>query len=95
MSRRNWQCLDIVKPDIIWRSKAFCNFQAELGFQISQSARLKITQSDSCDHFFRRRILKSKLTTPFWSRSATIEMFRVTLYSTWMICWLETETLVL
>ena len=46
-------------------------------------------------HFFRRLILKSKLTTPFWSRKATIEMFRVMLYSSWMICWLETETLVL
>ena len=46
-------------------------------------------------HFFRRRILNSKLTTPFQSRSATIEMFRVMLYSTWMICWLETATLVL
>ena len=55
----------------------------------------KVCPSMRLSLLFRRRILKSKLTTPFWSRSATIEIVRVMLYSTWMICWLETETLVL
>jgi len=37
-------------------------------------------------HFLWRRSLKSKLTTPFQSRKATMEMSRVILYSAWMIC---------
>ena len=35
----------------------------------------------------------SKLTTPFWSRIATIETLRVTLYSNWMICCADWLTL--
>lgn len=34
------------------------------------------------NYLWRRRILTSKLTTPFWSRMPTIETVRVMLYST-------------
>ena len=45
-------------------------------------------------YFFRWRTRTSKLTTPFWSRTPTMETLRVMLYSTWMICCDAWETLV-
>ena len=38
------------------------------------------------DYFLRCRIRTSMLTTPFWSRTPTMETLRVMLYSAWMIC---------
>ena len=54
-----------------------------------------IAESSELYYRFRCRIFTSKLTTPFWSRSATIETFRVMLYSTWIICCDATDTFVL
>jgi hypothetical protein len=45
-------------------------------------------------YFFLCRTRTSKLTTPFWSRKATIETLRVMLYSTWMYCCDAPATLV-
>jgi hypothetical protein len=54
---------------LVWRLMSSGLFWEELGLREIRG------------YFLWVRIRKSKLTTPFWSRRATIEMLRVMLYS--------------